>query len=123
MVVAAGEGQKPTVEYVADGNAQESLDGFWLTQSDEQLQAIESVAMDMRRPFIRSTSAHVPEAEKKIVHDVFHIMKQMNETFDTVRKQEHRAMRVEVDERLKGSRYAWLYATENRPQRDCEAFE
>jgi transposase len=41
-------------------------------------------------PYIAATKAHVPEAERKIVFDRFHVMKQVLEAVDEVRKGEHR---------------------------------
>ena len=72
--------------------------------------------MDMWDPYIASTLAHVPNGEKKIVFDRFHIMKQMNEAVDAVRKEENRLLLEDDFDILKGTKYLWLYAEENTPE-------
>jgi transposase len=73
------------------------------------LAGIETVAMDMWEPFVASTLAHVPGGRAKFVFDRFHVMKHMSEAVDPVRKAEHRRLRAEGDETLKGKKYLWLY--------------
>ena len=41
----------------------------------EQLAGVEAIAMDMWKPYVQSTLAHVPGAASKIVHDPFHLVK------------------------------------------------
>jgi transposase len=111
-----------TVEYIADDRKRASLDAFYRSLSKEQLAGIEAVAMDMWEPFISSTVAHVPCGRSKIVFDRFHIMKHMSEAVDAVRKAEHRRLRAEGDETLKGTKYLWLYAKENLPESARDRF-
>lgn len=66
--------------------------------------------------YINSTLEHLPRAEEKIVFDRFHIMMHVSRTVDAVRKQEHRQLAAEHDERLKGTKYLWLYTKENLPE-------
>lgn len=112
-----------TVEYVGEDRRIESLDGYYKGLSDQQIAGIEAVAMDMWEPYFRSTLAHVPLAEEKIVFDPYHIMTYMNEAVDMVRKQEHRDRLAKGDETLKGSKYLWLYGEENLPERHRQRFE
>jgi transposase len=111
-----------TVEYIADGRKKASLDAYYQSLSKEQLAGIEAVAMDMWGPFIASTVAHVPDGRSKIVFDRFHVMKHMSEAVDAVRKAEHRRLRAEGDETLKGTKYLWLYAKENLPESERGRF-
>jgi transposase len=111
-----------TVEYIADDRKRTSLDAYYQSLSKEQLAGIEAVAMDMWGPFIASTAAHVPGGRSKIVFDRFHVMKHMGEAVDAVRKAEHRRLRGEGDETLKGTKYLWLYAKENLPESEQERF-
>lgn len=101
------------VLYVAQERKQASLDGFWLTLTPEQLSGVEGIAMDMWDPFERSIRQHVPEAEKKIVYDKFHIAKHLGEAVDRVRRQENKQLRLEGDERLVGTKYQWLRNPDN----------
>ncbi len=104
-----------TVEHIAEGRTQESLDRYYAGLTQVQLDGIEAVAMDMWEPYIQATRAHVPAAAAKIVFDRFHIMGHVGKAVDTVRKQEHRALMASGDETLKGSKYLWLYSRENVP--------
>jgi transposase len=111
-----------TVEYIADDRKQASLDAYYQSLSKKQLAGIQAVAMDMWEPFIASTVAHVPDGESKIVFDRYHIMKHMTEAVDQVRKAEHRRLRAEGDETLKGTKYLWLYSRENLPKSSRKRF-
>jgi len=62
-----------TVEYVADDHSQSSLDGFYEQFEPEELEQLETVAMDMWAAYINSTQQHLADAEKKIAFDKFHV--------------------------------------------------
>jgi len=111
-----------TVEHIAEDRKQESLDGYYAALSQEQLNGIEAVAMDMWEPYIQATRARVPDAAAKIVFDRFHIMGHVSNAVDTVRKQEHQELMALGDETLKGSKYLWLYSRENVPERRRNEF-
>lgn len=110
------------VEYVGDDRRKESLAQYYGSLTPQQREGIEAVAMDMWEPYVQATLEAVPEASEKIVFDRFHIMKQMNEAVDRVRRQEHRVLVAEGNEVLKGSKYLWLYALENLPAQHAERF-
>lgn len=111
-----------TVEHIAEDRKQESLDGYYAGLTQEQLDGIEAVAMDMWEPYIQATQAKVPDAAAKIVFDRFHVMGHVGNAVDTVRKQEHRELMALGDETLKGSKYLWLYSRENVPERRRDEF-
>lgn len=111
------------VEHVSEERKEESLASYFRTLGAEQLAGIEAVVMDMWPPYINATRTHVPEAERKIVFDRFHIMMQMGKAVDTVRKQEHRQLLGADDERLKGTKYLWLYSQENLPESRRDEFK
>jgi transposase len=115
--------ERSTIEYLAENREKTSLDAYYASLSQEQLAGIQGVAMDMWEPYIASTVAHVPGGKKKIVFDRFHIMQQMNGAVDTVRKQEHRLLLEEDIDVLKGTKYLWLFAEENIPEKMVERFE
>jgi transposase len=112
-----------TVEFVWDDRGQESLESYYRQFEKEELADIEAVAMDMWDPYIAATRAHVPDAEKKIVFDRFHVMKHVLAAVDEVRKAEHRELAESGEETLKGTRYLWLWSRENIPQWRQEEFE
>src|SRR5581483_8194961 len=109
------DAQEGCVEYVAEERTAEALNGFWQSLSEEQRAGIEAIVMDMWPAYINSTLAQVPQANEKIVFDRFHIMMHVSRAVDTVRKQGHRQLAAEDDERLKGTKYLWLYSKENLP--------
>jgi transposase len=112
-IVANVDGERTTVEYVAEGRAQENLDAYWKKFGIDELAGVQAVGMDMWEPFISSTLAHVPGAQDKIVHDPFHLVKHMNEAVNDVRKQEHARLTKTGDDTLRGTRQLWLYGMEN----------
>lgn len=112
-----------TVEYFAEDRKQSSLDGYFESLTPAQLEGIEAIAMDMWRPYIRSTLTHLPDAASKIVFDRYHVMWHVNRAVDTVRKQQHRTLLKRGDPVLKGTKYLWLYGAENLPVHRREEFE
>jgi transposase len=102
-----------TVEHVEEGRSRESLAAYWRTRSAEQLAGIEAISMDMWEPYVLATLAEVPDAGKKIVFDRFHIMRHMTHAVDLVRRAESKELRLEGDDRLKGTRYLWLFNEDN----------
>ena len=108
---------------VAQDRAQASRDGFWSTLTPEQLAGIEGVAIDMWDAFENSIRAHVPDAGDKIVYDKFHIVTHRNAGVDKVRRQEHKQLRSEGDERLTGTKYDWLRNRENYDRADGREFQ
>ena len=110
------------VLYVAEDREQSSLDGFWSTITAEQRASIEAVALDMWDPYLASLRGHLPEAEKKIVFDKFHIAKHLGEAVDRVRRREHKVLKAEGDERLTGTKYDWLRNPASMDQKQRREF-
>src|SRR5439155_19439064 len=72
-----------TVAYLAEERKQASLDGYFTSLTPAQrAQITEGVAMDMWEPYVQSVQTHVPQAERKIMFDVFHILQHMNTAVD-----------------------------------------
>lgn len=84
---------------------------------------MKAVAMDMWDPYIAATKEKVPEADKKIVFDKFHVMRLMEEAVDKVRKQEHKELMEQDQQLLKGTKYLWLYSRENIPKQRWQEFK
>lgn len=110
------------VLYVAEDRKQSSLDGFWTTLSEEQLAGVEAIAMDMWDPYVNSTREHLPEAERKIVFDKFHIAQHLSRAVDEVRRKENKVLRAAGDDRLKGTRYDWLKNPTKMEAKDRKEF-
>ena len=114
---------RATVEFIADERTQDSLDGYFKALTPRQLAGIEAVAMDMWEPFAQSVRANVPDAGSKIVFDKFHVVQHMTNAVDLVRRSENRTLREAGDESLVGSKYLWLYGSENLPEKHRERFD
>ncbi|OWP56592.1 MAG: hypothetical protein B2I17_04650 [Thermoplasmatales archaeon B_DKE] len=114
---------KNGVDYVAFNREKKSLDEYYKTLTEDQLSSITAVSMDMWDPFMSSTMKHVPDAGSKIVFDRFHVMKHVNEAVDSTRKKENRTLAENGITDLKGTRYIWLYASENLPDKYRKQYE
>lgn len=103
-------------------NVGEDRDGkstsLLLTQTftKKQLHDINTVSMDMWRPYINTVTNKCPNAE--IVHDKFHLVAYLNKGIDQVRRRE-----VKQHDELKNSRYALLKNQNNFTQKQHEKFE
>ncbi len=111
-----------SVDYIAYERKKKSLDEYYETLSEDELANIEAVSMDMWDPFMSSTMEHVPDAESKMVFDRFHVMKHVNEAVDKTRKEENRKLVKDGIMDLSGTRYIWLYSSENLPERYRERY-
>ena len=112
-----------SVEYVAEGRRRESLEEYFLPFDEEELERIEAICVDMHDPYIAAVRAWVPDAQDKIVFDKFHVLRLMNEAVDRVRRQEHKKLRAQHDEVLKGTKYLWLYHPDHIPEALLPRFE
>lgn len=115
--------KRGTVEYIAADRKKTSLDAYYLGLTKKQLAGIQGTAMDMWDPFIAATVDHVPGGRDKIVFDRYHIMAHMNKAVDQVRRGEHRRLQEDGDDTLKGTKYLWLFAEKNVPEKKAEDFE
>jgi transposase len=96
------------VLYVAQEREQASLDGFWKTLTPEQLPRIEAIALDMWDAYLNSIRKNLPDADRKIVFDKFHIAQHLTDAVDRVRRKEQKELKAEGNDLLKGTRYSWL---------------
>ena len=109
--------ERAAVDYIGDDRKQESLDGYFARFSKKKRVKIKAIAVDIWDPYLASIRNHIPDAERKIVFDRYHLMTHMIKAVDEVRREEHRELQREDDETLTGSKYLWLYSKENVPDR------
>jgi transposase len=107
--------QHGSVEYVGEERSQASLGAYFEVFTPVQLKGIQAISMDMWEPYIKATSAAVPDAKDKIVFDRFHIMQQVLRSLDRVRRAENKELRAEGDDTLARTKYLWLRSAENVP--------
>jgi transposase len=96
------------VLHVADDRKNRSLSEFYETLTPRQRGALEVVAMDMANSYIASTREHVPDADKKICFDRFHVAKLIGDALDKVRREEHRALLADGDLSLTRTKHLLL---------------
>jgi len=97
------------VLHVADDRKSTTLDAWYASQPTNVLARLDTVSMDMWRPYIDSTLRHVPEAQSKIAFDKFHVAQHLGDAVDKVRRAEHKALlAAEGESLLTRSRYLWL---------------
>jgi transposase len=111
------------VLFVAEDLKQKRLDGFWATLDKPQKEAIQAVAMHTWEPYEQSLRAHLPDAEKKILYDKFHVAKHLGEAVDHVRRAENKQLRARGDERLVGSKYRSLRNPDYMTDRQWRDFQ
>jgi transposase len=99
------------VVWVGEGRRFETLSAFFLLMSEAERAAIEAVAMDMWKPFMKAVKVHLPNA--RIVFDLFHVVASYHrEVLDAVRKEAYRKTSDGAERRyIKGSRFL-LYTNE-----------
>jgi transposase len=115
--------ERATVEFVAEERKTASLAAYYAQLTTEQKSALQAVAMDMWEPYISATRDGLPDGDRKVVFDRFHIMREMTKAVDTVRKREHREfLRAGDDSPLTGTKYVWLYREDRQPHPHAETF-
>ena len=107
-VTVVTDQEQSVVLHVAENRETDSLAEFYDLLSEDQKKGIESVCMDMWPAYIRATREALPNADSKIAFDRFHVAQYMGKAVDQVRRQEHRQLIRQGDERMKGSKYQWL---------------
>ena len=112
-----------TVLYVGEGRTIASLEGYYDGCSSAQLDALESVSVDMWPAYISATKARVPGADEKIAFDRFHVAKYIGTAVDEVRRQENRELRKQGIEDLIGTKYDWLTNRRNMSVRQKKRFQ
>jgi transposase len=96
---------------VVEGRDQASAEALWQSLPEAQRRSIEAAAMDLAAGYAVATRVAAPQAV--IVHDKFHVAALLSEAVDEVRRQEHRTLSEQGDDRLKGTRQDWLFNPEN----------
>lgn len=107
---------------VVEGREGDAADKLILKSLDEgQREMVCGAAIDMSAPFTKAIRGHLPNAD--IVHDKFHVAKHLNEAVDKTRRKEHRKLLKQKDDRLKGTKYAWLKGMEHLGDEALEQVE
>lgn len=114
--------ERSTVEWVGEDRTAECVQQYFEQFTDDQLEKIAGFAMDMWRAYTKAVTERIPRSEAKIIYDRFHVMQEVNEALDAIRKAEHRDHLRRGSEILKGSKYLWLTGRENINPKRRKAF-
>jgi transposase len=122
-VTVATDIEASAVIEVAEGRTKLSVYRCLRSFSLDALAQVEAIAIDMSSTYISAVTSCIQDADKKIVFDRYHVVAHMTDAVDKVRRGENQQLRAEGDDSLVGSRYAWLYARENLPEKYRLTFE
>jgi transposase len=100
-IVSSQEGY---VEGVYEGKSKNSLNLYYATLTPEDKRQIKSISMDMSPAYRAATKASIPQANRVMCFDRYHVAAYINDAVDSIRKEERLTLKTE----LSGSRYVWL---------------
>jgi len=90
----------------------------WLdTLDDRQKQAIQTVSMDMWEAFVNAFMERIPEADRKICFDRFHVASYFGKAVDAVRIDEHKTLKASGNDILTHTKHQWLRNAERTDNR------
>ncbi len=121
-VTTVNDLDQSVVLFVGEDRKQTTLDAYFEPLGEPGCAGLEAVAMDRWSPYIASTREHVPDADRKIVFDKFHVAKHLGDAVDRVRRQENKALRAEGDDRLVRTKYQWLQNPDRMSRKQWQAF-
>lgn len=100
--------EQGNVLFATPGKNEKTIESFAneMVNHDAKVDNITDLAMDMSAAFIKGASNYFPKAS--ITFDKFHIIKNLNEAIDSIRRIESK-----INPILKGSRYLWLKNSSN----------
>jgi transposase len=114
-------GPEPRVLEVAGGRRTGDAVALIHTLPEAPRAQVTAVAIDMSKAFAAAVREALPGAV--VVYDRFHVSQLLGQAVDQVRRAEHKELSAEGDERLKGSRYIWLWHPAELSGQKLEAFE
>lgn len=112
-----------TVEAISDGNDTNAGVDCLSQLSEQQVNSVEAIAMDMSAAYVNAAKQVIPLAEHKIVHDRFHIMQLATKAVDQVRRAEHKKLKANDDNRLAKTRYVWIKNLSNLSEKQQALFD
>ena len=121
-VTVVSDSDTKAVLHVAPGRSREALEAFCRKVGKRQLAAVESVSMDMWRPYVAATEAWVAGARRKTAFDRFHVAKHLGDAVDKVRRAEHKELQAAGNAVLAGTRWQWLRGARKKTHGEKLAF-
>ena len=105
IVVSDLERHRP-IWFGGQDRSEESMDQFFAALGPKKCRKIPLAVMDMWKPFRHSTQRHAPQAA--ILFDKFHVLRQLGEALDQVRKSEYARLTGPQRRFIKGQKYTLL---------------
>ncbi len=106
--------ERATVLFVSDGRSAASLSGFFDGLTAEERAGIDAVTMDMSGAYLSAVRRALgPTANERIVFDKYHLASLLGNAVNKVRRDEHKALLAQHDERLTGTRHLFLMNPRN----------
>ena len=99
------------VVWIGKGRKAETFMQFFEGMTDDQIEKLEAIAMDMWDPYIKAVETKAPHV--KIVFDLFHMVREFNKIIDRVRIDEYTKASESDKSVIKGSKYLLLKNAEN----------
>lgn len=94
------------VVWVGKERSAQALLAFFAELSEDQVRALQAIAMDMHDPYIKAVQQAAPHVD--IVFDLYHVVAGFNRIIDQVRLSEFHKAKGEGKQLLKGTKYLLL---------------
>lgn len=91
--------------------SEKSMDLFWEELGPKKAEKVRLAVMDMWKPFEASALMYATQAA--VLYDKFHVLKQLGEAMDQVRRSEYRRASEKNRKYIKGQRYTLLSHRQN----------
>lgn len=103
---------------VSEDRTIESVQKVYKSLTENQLESVKSVTMDMWAAFETGTKQAVAQAD--IVHDRFHLSSYLNNAVDITRRAENKRLVKNDDKSLQNTKYLWLKNSKNFTEQETE---
>lgn len=111
FVTCVIDGYTGEILWLKEGKGADSLDGFFQSLTPEQKEDIEVVSIDRGNAYLKALRKHLPHVS--VSFDPFHIIKNVNDAIDEVRRSLCKEMEKDEKKVIKGIRYLLLRGEEN----------
>ena len=110
IVVSDLERKRP-IWFGGKDRSEDSLDMFYEWLGQKKIKKVRLAVMDMWKAFEKSTRKNAPRAS--ILYDKFHVMRDLAEAMDKIRKEEYARLKEKDRSFIKGHKYTVLSNGEN----------
>lgn len=105
---------------VSEGRSAASFDACLTQLPADALRQTQSICMDMSPAYIKAAKKALPNAERKIAFDHFHVAKMLTEAVNRIRKDELFRLAPSMRQEAHRTRFYWLKRRDNLSDPDRE---